>query len=73
MHTKEIAEFVSNVLTRDELDELTNICMCDIKDTRLLLLKKFFSDKSRFDKILTTIDPSRLASEIFKNCFQYEF
>lgn len=73
MQPKEISEFVVNVLTRNELDELTNICACDIKDARLLLLKKFFSDKNRFNKIFPTIDPSRLASEIFKNCFQYEF
>ena len=69
----DVRNFLKTTLNEKQLAELTSINEISNVEQRHIRLKNFFHTPLIFDKIKTTIDPTWLSFEIFKNGKQYEF
>lgn len=69
----DIMDFLKSTLTENQLSELVSINEISNVEQRHIKLKNFFHTPLIFDKIKTTVDPTWLSFEVFKNGKQYEF
>lgn len=69
----DVINFLKSTLTENQLSELASINKISNVEHRHIKLKNFFHTPLIFDKIRTTIDPTWLSFEVFKNGKKYEF
>lgn len=69
----DVRNFLKTTLTEKQLAELTSINEISNVEQRHIRLKNFFHTPLIFDKIRTTVDPTWISFDVFKNGKQYEF
>jgi hypothetical protein len=69
----DVTNFLKTKLTKVQLSELAAINNISNVDQRHTKLKNFFHNPLIFDSIKTTVDPTWLSFDIFKNGKYYEF
>lgn len=69
----DVRNFLKTTLNEKQLAELTSINEISNVEQRHIRLKNFFHTPLIFDKIKTTVDPTWISFDVFKNGKQYEF
>jgi hypothetical protein len=64
---------LKDILSEDQMRELSELKQISNPELRQFSLKKFFLDPLVFDKVKDIYDPTWLAYDIFINGTQYEF
>lgn len=68
-----LIDLIKSILSKVELQNLTEICKLSNSELRQSKLRSFFHRPELFNKVSVEIDPSWLSYELFLNYQNYEF